>query len=101
MAWPFSNVVAPNFDSGPGSAVPTPTPAAVTTGPMWLLGAVFTNTANAQRTVTLTDTAGLIVSEIVVPGLGELPCEWPFRPVTGLKWSADGAGIVGQVWGYQ
>lgn len=100
MAWPFSNVAAPNFDTGPGSAVPT-SAGAVTTGVTWLIGCVLTNTANVQRTVTITDTAGLVVSEIVVPGLGEVPYEWPFRPVTGVKWSADGADVVGHLWGYQ
>jgi hypothetical protein len=100
MAWPFSNVVAPNFDTGPGAVIPG-APAAIMTGDGWLIGAHFTNSAAVERVITLTDTAGAVVCKVRIPDGGEQPYEWPFRKITGAKWSADGAGCVGQVWGYQ
>jgi hypothetical protein len=98
--WPFASVAAPTFDTGPGAAVPT-SAGSLTASVVWLLGAAFTNTNAAQRTVTLTDAAGAVVDEFVIPGgASPDPKEYPFRPLTGLKWLADGAGVIGQVWGY-
>jgi len=100
MAWPFSNVDAPNLDTGPGAAVPT-SATSITTGDAWLLGAHFTNTGGVSHTVTVTDTAGAVLCELKIPAGGEMPYDWPFRPTTGVKWSASAAGIIGHVWGYQ
>jgi hypothetical protein len=100
MAWPFSTAVAPNFDTGPGLAITT-SPVSLVTGLLWLLGAHLTNPGAAEVTVLITDTAGTLVSEALVPGGGELPYEWPFRPVDGLKISATGTGCKAHLWGYQ
>lgn len=100
MAWPFSNVVAPTLDTGPGAAVPT-SAGVVAAGAAWLIGAHFTNTSGSSRLVTVTDTAGVVVTELTLPPGAEQPYEWAFRPTTGVKWLADGAGVIGQIWGYQ
>jgi hypothetical protein len=99
VAWPFASVLEPNLNTGPGVAVPT-TPAAITAAPAWLVGAHFTNAGADSVTVTLTNTAGGILAQLQIPPGGEQPYEWPFRPTLGVKWSADLAGVVGQVWGY-
>jgi hypothetical protein len=100
MGWPFSNVVAPNLDTGPGVTVPT-SPTAITASAAWLLGASFTNTGTVQRTVTITDSAGVVVVEIIIAGGADVDREWTFRPVTGLKWFVDaGTDVIGQAWGY-
>lgn len=99
MAWPFSSVVAPNFDSGAGVAVPTSL-TALTASQVWLLGAHFTNTSGAPIIVTVTDAAGAILCQLELPAAAEQPYEWPFRPALGVKWSAASAGVTGQVWGY-
>jgi hypothetical protein len=66
-----------------------------------LIGAAFTNTGTSQRTVTITDTAGVVVAEIIVAGGADVDREWTFRPATGLKWFVDaGTDVIGQVWGY-
>lgn len=99
MAWPFSSVVAPNLDTGPGVAVPT-SPGVVTASAAWLLGAHFKNGAAVSRTITVTDTAGDVLCLLKIPAGAEQPYEWPFRPTTGVKWSADGATVTGHIWGY-
>jgi hypothetical protein len=100
VAWPFSSAGAPNLNTGPGSAVPT-IAGSITASQAWLMGAHFTNTdASNTRTVTITDAAGAIVAELALPPGAEQPYEWPFRPVTGLKWLADGTNVIGQIWGY-
>jgi hypothetical protein len=100
MAWPFTNVVQPNLDTGPGVAVPL-APGVVTGAACWLLGAHLTNApGGVERTITITDTAGNILCEVVLASGQEQPYEWPFRPTTGVKWVADGAGVVGHIWGY-
>ena len=101
MAWPFSNVGPPNFDTGPGVAIPTGAPVAIMTGAGWLIGAHFINDASVERVITVTDAAGADVCKIRLPDGLEKPEEWPLRPVTGVKWSADGAGCTGHMWGYQ
>jgi hypothetical protein len=101
MAWPFASAAAPTLNTGPGTAVPT-SPGTVTSSACWLMGAHFTNTdGSSSRTVTITDAAGAIVAEVPIPAGGEQPYEWFFRPVTGLKWFADGGNVVGHLWGYQ
>jgi hypothetical protein len=100
MAWPFSTAVAPNFDTGPGVVVAT-SPAALIAGALWLLGAHLTNNGTVERTITITDTAGLVISEAIVPSGSELSYEWPFRPVNGIKISASGTGCLAHLWGYQ
>jgi len=99
MSWPFTSVIAPNFDTGPGVAVPA-APAVVTAAAAWLLGAHFTNPSVAALIVTITDTAGGILAQLEIPPGGEQPYEWPFRPAAGVKWSASGVGVLGQIWGY-
>ena len=99
MAWPFSTPVAPNLDTGPGAAVPT-SATSITTATAWLLGAHFTNTDAAERTVTMTNTAGAILAQLTLPPGAEMPYEWPFRPTVGVRWSASGTGVLGQAWGY-
>lgn len=101
MSWPFSNVNQPNLDTTPGQALPLGS-TAVFTGSLWLLGAHFSNTGAVERIVTVTDTAGKVICQVTIAGGGEpSPYEWPFRPVIGVKWFANGAGCVGQIWGYQ
>lgn len=99
MAWPFTSVGAPNLDTGTGVAVPT-SPTAITASAAWLLGGHFKNGAAVERTITVTDTAGATLCLLTLPAGAEQPYEWPFRPATGVKWSADGASVTGHVWGY-
>lgn len=101
MAWPFSNVNAPNLDTGPGIVIPGGT-TVVFAGTLWLLGAHFSNTGSVERIITVTDTAGKVLCQLTIAGGGEPPpYEWPFRPVSGVKWFANGAGCIGHMWGYQ
>lgn len=101
MAWPFTNVSAPNLDTGTGVAVPT-SPTAITANQCWLIGAFFKNDhASNFTTVTVTDTTGDVVTKIDIPPGGEQPYEFPFRPLLGAKWSANNAGVLGHVWGYE
>lgn len=100
MSWPATSITQPNLDTGPGQAVPT-SPAQITSSGVWLIGAHFTNTDGSNtRTVTVTDTAGDILCQLGIPPGGEQPYQWPFRPSTGVKWSADGTNVKGHVWGY-
>lgn len=99
MPWPATSIAQPNFDTGPGQAVPT-SPTVVVAGNCWMLGAHFTNRGSTQQIVTVTDTAGGVLCEVTIGAGQEQPYEWPFRPANGVKWSADGAGCVGQIWGY-
>ena len=102
MAWPFTTVVEPNLDTGTGQAVPT-TPTSITVNQCWLIGAFFTNpiATGVMITVTITNDAGDLISEVDVPPGGEQPYEFPFRPVLGAKWSASAVGVKGHVWGYE
>jgi hypothetical protein len=100
MAWPFSHVDEPNLDTGPGVEVPE-IAAAVTAAQAWLIGAHFSNPTAGAITVTLTNTAGDVLVALEIPPGGEQPYEWPFRPTLGVKWSADDAGLLGHVWGYE
>jgi hypothetical protein len=100
MGWPFTSVAAPTLDTGPGQAVPT-LEGVITASQAWILGVHFKNTdPSSELTVTITNTAGDILDQIPVPPLGSVPFDWVFRPSLGVKWVADGAGILGHVWGY-
>jgi hypothetical protein len=104
MAWPFTTPVAPTFDTGV-SAVPTGAPALVpgagATTVYYVLGMVFTNTTAQAKTVTITDGAGAeVLAAYVVPAKEAKPFDYPFRPLTGIKWSASAAGVNGHIWGY-
>jgi hypothetical protein len=105
MAWPFSGVVAPNLDSGlvelpSSSTLVTNVPA--TSTPIWLMGVSFTNTTGLPMTVSVTDGSDVVIlDEVQIPAQDVLTREFPFRPLTGLKWFASAAtGLRGQVWGY-
>jgi hypothetical protein len=99
VAWPFTSVGPPNLDTGPGIAVPLAS-TVVTGAVAWLTGAHFTNDGSNFATILVTDTAGSVVCKLKIPPGGEQPYEWPFRPVTGVKWSADLVGVHAQIWGY-
>lgn len=99
MAWPFSSVGAPNLDTGLVE-VPT-TPEYITSGEAWVIGAHFKNNAAGERRVTVTDGAGLIFLEVIMPADAEQPYEWVFRPTQGVIWFADDVDVDGQVWGYE
>ena len=102
MAWPFSNVVAPNLDTGPGQSVPLAA-TAITASACWVMGVYFKNVSTNTRIVTLTDTAGNLVHKVTLPAGSNDPQERPFEPCTGLKWSVDGGvlgDVLGHVWGY-
>lgn len=101
MAWPFAHVGAPNYDSGFVDVPDTLTVLSVAT--LWLMGANIVNDSDDEVTIRITDTAGQpIVPTIPVPARSVVPpYEWPFLPVTGLKWEASAAGLVAKVWGYE
>ena len=99
MAWPLTAPVAPTLDTGPGVAVPTSS-TSITTNPAWLLGAHFINTSASNRTITIRNTADAVLAQLTLPPGAEQPYEWPFRPSAGVKWQADGTGVLGHVWGY-
>jgi hypothetical protein len=105
-AWPFTTPAsAPTSFAGPGAVVPT---AATEIGggtALTLLGADFYNAStDTVRTVTITNTAGVVVDKIPIqPRSPATPRDWTFRPSLGLKWSVDDAGagdVIGHVWGY-
>lgn len=102
MAWPFSNAVAPSFNTTL-MAVPTPSSTAVdTTSPIWLLGAFFSNPTAAAINVTVTDSAGnQIVPTTEVPAGMPFQAPFGFLPCAGLKWYASASGLLGQLWGYK
>ena len=99
--WPFTNSVAPTFNTGIQD-VPTSL-TSVTTALGWLLNAEFTNKTNATIWVSVTETTAtsFVVYRMEVSPGGE-PKQMPttFRPLTGLKWQASAVGLMGQMWGY-
>lgn len=100
MAWPFTSVLQPNLDTGPGTPIPL-TSTLIDAATCWLLGAHFTNSGAVQRIVTVTDLTGNILCQVTIPGGQEVPYEWAFRPATGIKWSVTGTGCAGHIWGYK
>lgn len=102
MAWPFSNVSAPNLDTTPGQDVPVAS-TVVFSGALWLLGGHFANPTVGDITLTVTDAASgaLIGPSFLLPAGTEQPFEWPLRPATGVKWNASSTGLKGHLWGYQ
>lgn len=101
MPWPFTNVVAPTFDTGL-VAVPAVLTVVDATNPIWLLGALFSNPTAAGIDVTVTNSAGdPIVPAMEIPAGMVIPIPVPFPPCAGLKWLASGAGLKGQLWGYK
>lgn len=99
MGWPFTSVVEPNLNIGP-TDVPD-TPAEITPNQTWLLGAHFRNNGGVSRTILVVDGAGGILCNMKLPANAEQPYEWAFRPALGVTWGADGAGVEGQIWGYE
>jgi hypothetical protein len=100
MAWPFSHVAAPNFDSG---IVSVPTVATtVDSTALWLLGAHFNNPTTEDIKVSLTDNSNAkLIDEQFMAADGILSLNFPFMPCSGLKWSASAAGVNGKLWGYK
>lgn len=101
MAWPFSHVVQPSYDSG-FVAVPD-TPTTQEPSSLWLLGAHFNNPTTSPITVSLTDNSdNKIITELLIPAKSISPrLEFAFMPCAGLKWTASGIGIIGKLWGYK
>lgn len=100
MAWPFTSAPAPTFDTGI-VAIPTSV-TAVTTDIVWLMGLDLVNTTGTAITVTVTDSASQeLLASVTIPGNAAVPIERPFKPVTGLRWVASGAGLKGHMWGYR
>jgi hypothetical protein len=105
LSWPFSSVVAPNLNSG---IIELPASNTLVTGvpgtgtALWLMGLTFTNTTDLMMTVSVTDGSDVaLVSALEVPARDVVTRDFPFRPLTGLKWSASAAsGLRGQAWGY-
>ena len=103
MAWPFSGVTAPNFDSGfvtlPTSLTNIPNSPA---GTSWLLGIHLNNTSAATVTVTVKDGSSVTVLQVDVLAGQAMAIEWPFMPASGTyQWSADTAlAVIGKLWGY-
>jgi hypothetical protein len=103
MAWPFTTPGPPNLDTTTGFAVPSgapvdlPTPVA---GAAWLIGADFKNDSGGTILVTVIDGAGNLIYKRSLPAGAQEPYEWPFKPVTGVKWGASGVGVLGHLWGY-
>jgi hypothetical protein len=108
MSWPFSNVTAPNVDSGlasPGAAgvntfgaIPN-SPA----GTQWALGFWFANTTADAVTVSVKDANGVTVIPVTaIPGGVAMPFEVPFMPLTGpLQWQCSlTSGVNAKYWGY-
>jgi hypothetical protein len=101
MAWQNPAENAPNFDTGTGVDVPLVL-TELTPSLVWVIGMDVTNTAAVEILLTFTDHAGNFVNEFfVAAGASPEPREWPFRPLTGLKWVASAAGLKAHVWGYQ
>lgn len=103
MPWPFSSpAAAPTSFAGPGAVVPVLAAEIAAGAAVTLLGLHFTNIGSAERTVTVTNSAGDILWKEAIPaGSGSQPYSPTFEPSTGLKWSVDaGAIVIGHVWGY-
>lgn len=103
MAWPFSGVVAPNFDSDVVAvpAVATNIPNS-TNAACWLLGLHVSNPTAGAITLTLTDNSGnQIIPPVIVPQKDFVSITWQFMPSHGImQWAASSVGLLGRVWGY-
>jgi hypothetical protein len=101
--WPFTFSGAPPAPvvNVATAGMPTST-TEIQSGTLYLLGLCFTNTSGAIRTITVEDTAGVdILKDVEVPPNGVASIfEFPFMPMTGLKWFASGSGVNGRAWGY-
>jgi hypothetical protein len=103
MAWPFTGVTAPNFDSGfvtlPNSFTAVPNSPG---GTSWLIGAHLSNQTNATVTVSLKDGSGAVIFTTDLLAGEVKPIEWPFMPASGTyQWMADTASaVVAKLWGY-
>lgn len=73
----------------------------VSTATIRLTTMSFCNTTAAPITITVTNTAGIVLANAVEipPGV---PVDWTFtfRSVTGLRWTPSAPGLNGQVEGY-
>jgi hypothetical protein len=100
MAGAFALAVKPDFDSGisdmPGAST------AVTAASVLLAGADFVNTDADPQTITITDTAGLLIAKDVViqPGAPPVTISWNVKPVLGVKWSGTSTNVKGHIYGY-
>lgn len=105
MAWPFTNVGAPNFDTD-FVAVPTNVAGNIPNSPggavtAWLLGAHFANPNAVAAFVTITDGNGhQIIPNIEVPANGVVAVDWEFMPVIGTLTWISSAAVTGKLWGY-
>jgi hypothetical protein len=102
MAWPFTSAPAYTFNQGP-SVVATGAPASITTAQVYMLGGWVINTGSAERTLTMTDSAGGEVCTMPVPPTGQpikIESLENLASYVGLKAGADGAGLKIKVWGY-
>lgn len=100
MAWPFSNVGPPNFNTGL-VAVPTVSAGISTNSATYVLGFWFTNPTASSITVTVTDANGnQVIPAMEIPAGLPILLEPPFLPCNQLNWVASVAGLFGQAWGY-
>lgn len=66
-----------------------------------MMSAFFSNPTAAPIHVTVTDTNGqALIPAVEVEPNATLPLEFPLSEFTGLKWSADAVGLLGQLLGY-
>lgn len=102
MAWPFSNVVQPNVDSGwvslTSSYVAVPT---TSSGTMWALGLVVSNPTSAEIAFSFEDSASVEIYKGVSIAAGAVVrLDVPFMPLAASPlWK--GSGLVAKLWGYQ
>lgn len=107
MAWPFSNVVAPNADTDFVDAIGTAlhdAPNLDQTKTFWMLGVWARNVTGVSQTLTLANKAGVIFATFSIPDGFSGPIAAPaFKPSLGLNWgtSINSANFGAQVWGYQ
>lgn len=97
--WMFTHVAEPNINTGT-TAVPT-SPTSVDTAVLMLMLADFCNTTTSSIALLVTDTAGNKIIDVNLGGKSLLQYSPNFRKLTGLKWSAASAGIVGQMQAYK
>lgn len=102
-AWPFT---FPGAAPAPAMNVlddDMPTGATeIQAGTLYLLGLTFCNASGAPRRVTVQDTAGVkVLFEVEIPVDGvDFTRNYMMKPMIGLRWHANGAGVSGHAWGY-